>query len=149
MPNRWPLPPVLFLGALVGQWAVHKFVPVAVVLPEGPRVLGLAPIVLGVVVMVLSARRFRAVNTPINPFDTPSSIVITGPFRFSRNPMYTAMLLILVGGAVAWGTLSPFFFPPLLAWLLTIGFIRREEASMAKAFGADYEEYRGRVRRWL
>ncbi len=99
--------------------------------------------------MILAVRRFRAANTPIKPFDTPSSIVITGPFRFSRNPMYLAMLLVLFGGAVAWGTLSPFFFPPLLAWLLTIGFIRVEEASMGRSFGSEYEDYKGRVRRWL
>ena len=147
--RRGPLPPVLFLGALIGQWAAHALLPVAVVVPASWDLLGIVPIVLGVVVMVLADLRFKSVSTPISPFATPSSIVMSGPFRFSRNPIYLAMLLILLGGAVAWGTLTPFLVPPLLGWLLTARFVRVEEASMLAAFGSEYEDYKSRVRRWL
>lgn len=147
--RRGPLPPVLLLGALVGQWAVHALLPVAVVVPGAWRTVGSVLIVMGVVVMVWADRQFKVANTAINPFDTPSSMVISGPFRVSRNPMYVAMLLILTGGAVAWGTLTPFLFVPLLAWPLQSKFVRMEEASMTAAFGSDYEDYKRRVRRWL
>ena len=147
--RRGPLPPVLFLGALLVQWAAHAFLPIAVVLPGTWGWLGTIPIVVGIVVMVVSNRQFQAVGTVINPFDTPSSLVISGPFRFSRNPMYLAMLLILIGGALGWGSVTPFLVPPIMAWLLATRFIGVEEAALSKVFGADYDEYKGRVRRWL
>ena len=99
--------------------------------------------------MIGAARQFKVVSTEINPFGTPSKLVRGGPFRYSRNPMYLAMLLILLGGASAWGTLSPFIVPPLFGWLLTVRFIAMEEAKMVRIFGADYEEYKSQVRRWL
>ena len=147
--SRGPLPPVFFLGALLVQWAAHAFVPVSVVLPGAWGWLGAIPIGVGIVVMVVSDRQFKAAGTVINPFDTPSSLVMSGPFRFSRNPMYLAMLLILIGAAMAWGTLTPFLLPPALGWLLATRFIPVEEAALSKVFGAAYEEYTSRVRRWL
>jgi protein-S-isoprenylcysteine O-methyltransferase Ste14 len=99
--------------------------------------------------MIWAARQFKVVSTEINPFGTPSSLVRGGPFRYSRNPMYLAMLLILLGAAVAWGTLSPIIFPPLFGWLLTVRFIAMEEVKMLRIFGAEYEGYRSQVRRWL
>lgn len=147
--RRGPLPPVFFLGALLIQWAVHTFLPISLVLPGAWGWVGLIPIVAGVVVMVVSNRQFHAAATVINPFDTPSALVISGPFRFSRNPMYLAMLLILIGGALAWGSVTPFLVPPIMAWLLATRFVPVEEAALSRVFGADYDEYRARVRRWL
>ena len=147
--RRGPLPPVFFLGALLAQWAAHTFLPISVLLPGAWGWVGVIPIFAGVVVMVVSNRQFQAASTVINPFDTPSSLVINGPFRFSRNPMYVAMILILIGGALAWGSVTPFLMPPIMAWLLATRFIPVEEAALSKVFGADYGEYKGRVRRWL
>ena len=107
------------------------------------------PIVAGVVMMVAGARRFKTADTAINPFDRPSTLVTGGVFRVSRNPMYLAMVVILIGAALAWGTLTPFFVPPVLAWLISRKFIVMEEAKMSQLFGDDYDEYRRRVRRWF
>ena len=99
--------------------------------------------------MILADRQFKKVNTAINPFDKPSVLVTSGVFQGSRNPMYIAMITILIGGAVAWGTLSTFGVPPALFWLLSRKFIVMEEAALSQAFGAEYDRYKGRVRRWL
>ena len=123
--------------------------PVSMLLPGAWGWLGAIPIGVGVVVMVVSNRKFQAVGTVISPFDTPSSLVISGPFRFSRNPMYVAMILILIGGALAWGTVTPFVVPPIMAWILATRFIPVEEAALSTEFGAGYDEYKSRVRRWL
>ena len=85
----------------------------------------------------------------IYPFDRPSVLVTSGVFRVSRNPMYLAMIVILIGGALAWGTLSTFIVPPALALLLSRKFILMEEAALSQAFGEKYDGYKGRVRRWL
>ena len=63
--------------------------------------------------------------------------------------MYLCMVLILLGAAIAWGTMSPFLILPLFVLVLSRRFISVEEAAMSEAFGAEYEEYKKRVRRWI
>ncbi len=147
--GRGPLPPVFFLGGLLLQWGLHFFLPIARLIPEAWTVLGAILIVAGIAVMVLGDRQFKKVSTAINPFDRPSVLVTSGVFRVSRNPMYLAMIVILIGGALAWGTLSTFIVPPALALLLSRKFILMEEAALSQAFGEEYDGYKGRVRRWL
>ena len=147
--KRGPLPPVFFLGGLVLQWGLHAFVPIIRIVPEAWAVVGAIPIVVGVAVVVLVDRGFKRVSTAINPFDHPSVLVTSGVFRVSRNPIYLAMIVILIGGAFAWGTLTPFVVPPALAWFLSQKFIVMEEAALSQTFGEDYDRYKRRVRRWL
>lgn len=144
-----PLPPVFFLGSLLLQWALHSFGPVVHVLADPWTAFGALPIVVGLTVMVFANRQFKAAHTAISPFDEPSTLVTAGPFSMSRNPMYLCMVLILFGAALAWGTLTPFLIPPLLVFVLTTRFIAMEEVAMREAFGAEYDDYRKRVRRWL
>ncbi len=113
--KRGPLPPVFFLLALLLQWGLHVFLPIARLVPEAWAVSGVIPITVGLGVVVFADRQFKKVNTAINPFDRPSVLVTGGVFRASRNPMYLAMIVVLIGGALAWGTLTPFVVPP--AWL--------------------------------
>ncbi len=147
--KRGPIPPVFFLVALVLQWGLHRFLPVIRMVPETWSALGFVTIAAGVGLIVIAARQFSRAKTAINPFDQPSALVTGGVFRVSRNPMYLAMIVILLGGALAWGTFTPFLVPPVMAWLLSRKFIAMEEARLIKAFGVEYERYQGQVRRWL
>ncbi len=147
--KRGPLPPVFFLLGLLLQWGLHVFLPIARLVPEAWALSGVIPIVVGVGVVVLTDRQFKKVNTTINPFDRPSVLVTGGVFRGSRNPIYLAMIVVLVGAALAWGTLTTFVVPPALAWLLSRKFIVMEEAALSQTFGAEYDRYKSRVRRWL
>ncbi len=147
--KRGPLPPVFFLVALLLQWGLHVFLPVVRLVPEAWSALGLVPIMVGVGMMAAAARQFANAKTAIKPFDQPSALVTRGVFRVSRNPMYLAMIVIQIGAAIGLGTLVTFFVPPALAWLLSRKFIKREEAMLSQTFGADYDRYKSRVRRWL
>jgi protein-S-isoprenylcysteine O-methyltransferase Ste14 len=86
-------------------------------------------------------------NVPSNMPTT--SIVATGPYRFTRNPIYLGMMLGLVGLAIAFDslwllmTLVPFFL------VIRYGVVAREEAYLERKFGEVYRRYRARVRRWL
>jgi protein-S-isoprenylcysteine O-methyltransferase Ste14 len=84
------------------------------------------------------------------PTNTPTiSIVDTGPYRFTRNPIYLGMMLALIGLAIAFDsawllvTLVPF------ALVIRYGVVAREEAYLERRFGEVYRRYRARVRRWL
>ncbi len=81
--------------------------------------------------------------------ETPSAILVSGPFRISRHPMYLGMAAILLGEAVFLGSLATFVFPLIFAILMEVLFISTEEENLEKAFGKDYLDYKTRVRRWI
>jgi protein-S-isoprenylcysteine O-methyltransferase Ste14 len=93
---------------------------------------------------------FARAGTEILP-SSPSNraLVVSGPFRFSRNPMYVGIVLLALGIGFGFGT-PPFFAVPLIMFLLLhFAFVPFEEAKMQRQFGDQYAEYRRRVRRWL
>ena len=93
---------------------------------------------------------FAAAGTEIIPASaTNKKLVTSGPFRFTRNPMYLGVVLLNLGIAFYAGTL-PFFVVPILLFLLcNFVFIPFEEAKMQRQFGNQYTDYLRRVRRWI
>ena len=92
---------------------------------------------------------FKRKGTTILPFRQSSALVTTGPFRISRNPIYVGMAAALLGLSMMLGTAWPFVAVPIFVWVIDRYFIRREEAMLEASFGADYREYKIRVRRWI
>ena len=86
-------------------------------------------------------------NVPTNRPTT--TIVESGPYRFTRNPIYVAMFLALIGLAVAFDSLWPFITLVLFALVIRYGVVAREEAYLERKFGEVYRGYRSRVRRWV
>ena len=147
--RRGPLPPVFFFGALLLQAALHFALPLASVLTAPWNWIGSVLVLVGVAVMVVGDAQFKKAKTAISPFDRPSALVCEGAFRVSRNPMYLGMVQTLLGAAIMWGTLTPLLVPWLFGWFVSSRFIRLEEQVLTEVFGAEYEDYRRRVRRWL
>jgi len=110
-------------------------------------VLALAGVVIAVPAVV-SFRRARTTVHPLHP-DAASALVTSGIFRFTRNPMYLGLLLLLLGWAVflasAPALIPAFGFVPLMNRLQIIP----EERALAEKFGGDFAGYQARVRRWL
>ncbi|MSR23081.1 MAG: isoprenylcysteine carboxylmethyltransferase family protein [Gemmatimonadetes bacterium] len=144
-----PLPPVLFLGALVVQGAGHFLFPVLRVIPNPWNLGGVVLIVAGLGVVVVADLQFTRAKTTVHPFKESTALVTTGIFGFTRNPMYLGMVTILFGVAVTVGTLTAFLVPPLFGWVLSAGQIRMEEERLIRVFGSAYTVYAQRVRRWL
>jgi protein-S-isoprenylcysteine O-methyltransferase Ste14 len=142
-------PPVYLLAAILGMIALHRFLPGAIVLPGPWRWLGLAPFLGGLVLGVAAARLFAKHKTTIKPGDTSTYLLTSGPYRFSRNPIYLGMVLALSGVAAMLGSLTPWLLVPVFVWLLHRNVIPVEEKMMAAAFRAEYGQYCERVRRWL
>lgn len=94
---------------------------------------------------------FRKAKTTINPLtpDKSSAVVSTGVYRYSRNPMYAGMLLLLIAWGIYLGTLSVWILPPLFVWIITVNQIIPEEHALQKLFGQNYLDYKNSVRRWL
>ena len=147
--RRGPVPPVFFLAALLLMAALHRALPLATVFVPPWSYPGAVLLVAGLVVTIVSANAFARAGTAIRPFEESSVLVVSGCYRFTRNPMYLGMLLVLLGVAVLLGSATPFLVPLLFAWLIQQRFIRHEEAMLEERFGDEYRAFRARVRRWL
>lgn len=143
------LPPMVFLVALVAMGGLHQLSPGPEVIPEPWNLIGWAPFALGVAVAFWVKFRFDKAGTPIRPFEETTALVTDGLFRYSRNPVYVAMVAALAGIAVVLGTLAPIIVIPAFAWFIRRRFIEAEERMLEDAFGEDYRAYKQRVRRWI
>lgn len=143
------VPPVYLLGALILILALARWAPVRQLLRPPAAYLGLLPIALGVLLVGAAVARFRRVGTGLRPGSEPTVLVREGPYRFSRNPMYLGMTLVLIGAALLTGALSALPVPLLFLALVHTLFVRKEERRMEDAFGEVYRAYRRRTRRWI
>ncbi len=149
MSERRVLPPIYFFVALLVMFGLHYLLPIPLLRGAVWLYLGVVLIGSGVLFIVVSARLFDKLDTTIKPFEESTALVVTGPFKYSRNPMYLGMVGVLIGLAVVLGTATPVVVIPVFAWLITRRFVQEEEAALEARFGDDYTEYRNRVGRWL
>lgn len=147
---RVPIPPpILYAVAIgLGLWLER---PLPWPLPGGSvRVwVGATLIVLAVLLFAWCFRELRLHQTTINPHRAASSLVTRGPFRFSRNPIYVSLTLLLIGVGLLAGSTWVLL---MLAWLLPVMqkmVIAREEEHLRWRFGQEYGQYCAQVRRWL
>ena len=111
--------------------------------------LGIALVVLGLGLNLWCAGLYRKAKTNILPNTADSNLIETGPFLWSRNPIYLGMLLVFAGVCFTLNAPVALLFLPL-AWLaLRFYVIAREEAYLERRFGDAYVSYQSRVRRWI
>jgi protein-S-isoprenylcysteine O-methyltransferase Ste14 len=147
--RAWDIPPLYFVVATALMIALHFVTPALRIVPWPWSLAGLVVMVAGVALAIMAERRFKRAGTAVRPFEPSTALVDSGPFRFTRNPMYLGMLLFLAGLFVLLGTLSPLLVIPPFVWLLHARFVVHEEAHMERHFGEHYLDYKRRVRRWL
>jgi protein-S-isoprenylcysteine O-methyltransferase Ste14 len=92
---------------------------------------------------------FKKENTAIKPYEQPSKLITTGPFKISRHPTYLGMLLLLFGAAIIAGSIAPFIFPIIFTVIIDTCFIRYEEQNLERIFKGAYHQYKRNVRRWI
>jgi len=129
--------------------ALHYFYPIMQLLPKPWILLGILPMILGIVNNIIADRLFSQASTTVNSFGEPTTMITDGVYKLSRNPMYLGMALVLIGVAILLGSLSPFLVIPIFVWLITARFIKFEEKMLEDTFGLKYLDYARRVRRWI
>ena len=143
------IPPVWLLLGIGVMFALHHLAPLGVWLTSPWRNVGWLVIALAMVLLLSSFRRFRVAGTHLRPFEPVTALVVTGAFRWTRNPMYVGLVAVALGVAICLGTFSPLLVPPLLWLVLDRRFVRREEEFLRASIGTPYDDYCARVRRWL
>jgi protein-S-isoprenylcysteine O-methyltransferase Ste14 len=143
-------PPLIYLGGLLiglalDRWWRHF----PIFASTSWRWSGLVLVAAGIIPIVMGRRALLVAETNINPFKPSLSIVTSGPFRFTRNPLYLGVTLIYCGLALAGNTWWCFVFLLPVLLLIHFGVVAREERYLERKFGDSYRDYRARVRRYL
>ena len=142
------LPPHYFVLSLVAMTAVTVLFGRGL-LNHAIVYAGVVPMLIGLIMAVRASRQFSDAGTNIIPLTKSTALVTDGMFRWTRNPMYTGMILFLGGLALVLDNLWNWLIVIVFAVVIRKLFIRREEQLMLETFGDDYAEYTRQVRRWL
>jgi protein-S-isoprenylcysteine O-methyltransferase Ste14 len=142
-------PPAYFLMAVVVMILLNSFFPLAHWLEFPWKYFGIVLIILGFILTVRSFILFRRLGTQSHPGVKATVFVNKGPYRYTRNPMYLGLVIMLLALAILLGSISPLLVIPIMIWILHVKFILREEKWMESWFGESYLEYKKKTRRWL
>lgn len=141
-------PPLIFLCAILLGIALNRAWPLPFV-PSTLILLGPLVIICAVTLFLLSLREFRAAGTSVRGTERTTTIVRTGPYRFSRNPIYLAFVLLVLGLAVWLNNLWLLVTLVLAVGFIAVVVIPREERFLERNFHDQYSSYKAAVRRWL
>jgi len=142
-------PPLIYVMGLILGYCLGLVLPVAF-LPFTPSlILGAVILLAGLGFAFYAIRTFRRHNTTTIPTRPATALVLDGPFRFTRNPMYLALGICYAGLALMMDSLLSLLL--LIPVILTVNFyvIAKEEEYLTRKFGDEYRSYMAKVRRWI
>src|SRR6266849_654456 len=147
-PYRVP-PPILYLGMLVVGLVLSAVWPTPFLSGGLPVVSGVLLVALGLIVGASAVVTMRRAGESPNPTEPTRTLVVDGPFQFTRNPLYLALTLIDAGIALAVSSLWALALLVVVLLIMDRSVIAREEQYLQRQFGDSYVQYQARVRRWL
>ena len=145
-------PPLVALIAMLLTFLSRDYLDIFYLHPHLQRTLFLLFLVIGVSVIFLATRQFKISKTTVNPLkpETASSLVTSGIFRRTRNPMYLGLTSLLISFSIYFSSVfGIIIYLPLFISYITIFQIIPEEDAMTKLFSNDYKSYCLKVRRWI
>ena len=142
-------PPVLMLIHIFMALLLNWLLPLPYVFPGILEWFGYALVVIGLGLPFSAANQFMKAHTTLDPHGSVTTIVRSGPYQFSRNPIYLGFLCFLIGFPLIFRTYWGLILSPLFIMLMNRLVIKHEEAYLQKKFGDVYASYKSRVRRWL
>jgi len=144
-------PPVYMLFFFLIMWGFSEVAPVQRFESYFLMVLGVLLGAAGLLCILWAGGLFFRSNTTVNPFtpDKSSQLVVHGLYRYTRNPMYFGLLLMLIGWALYLGAVSAFFVLPFFIFTLNFFQVKPEERALERLFGDEYRTYKNKVRRWI
>jgi protein-S-isoprenylcysteine O-methyltransferase Ste14 len=142
-------PPLVFLAAILLGVTLQKIHPLAFI-PETLRWITGAPMIaLGLGVVIYCNGLFSRSGTNIAPWKPSSHLIFSGPYRFSRNPIYASFVLVILGTGFLANNAWQLGMAALCAVILRRTAIAKEEKYLEEKFGGEYRAYKARVRRWI
>ncbi|UWR01819.1 isoprenylcysteine carboxylmethyltransferase family protein [Ruegeria conchae] len=148
---RWiDLPPVWLVGFAALAWVQARVLPMGLSLNGAVTDL-LSGILVGggIILAIMAVVEFRRHRTTVLPHETPSTMVQSGIYKRSRNPIYLGDVLILAGLILRFDAVLSLVLLPIFVWLLERRFIIPEEDRLRRIFRADFARYERKTRRWI
>ena len=144
-------PPIYALSAALLMRVLNTIAPIVTLFESPLNSIGWFFVGAGMLIDLWSVGLFWQQKTTVNPMkpDNSKSIVVSGMYQYSRNPMYLGMLIMLFGVAVLLGGLTPLLCLPIFIIVITTQQIVPEEQTLTNKFGQAYLDYKHRVRRWI
>lgn len=146
------VPPVVLVAVvLILMWLCYHYITAANLSFIYSFQAAIGCVFVGAIVIIAGVRSFHKHQTTVNPMEpeNSSTVVNTGVFALSRNPMYLGMLLILLGGAVLSMNTIAFILLPVFVLYMNSFQIAPEEQALLEKFGEEYLNYKAKVRRWI
>lgn len=150
--QKTPPPPFLYLGGFGIGWLIEQILPISIVsgnLKSVEAVIGWILVVTGLMIMITGLYKFKKAHTKITPNLRATQLITTGPYRFSRNPLYTGWAVTYIGVILVMNILWCFFTLAVVLVIFNKVIIPREEEYLRNEFGESYLLYCKQVRRWL
>ena len=123
------------------------------IIPQPFNLIGVLPIPIGMILIIWANFALLHIGKiglrDREPMQRPSTLVLAGPYRFTRNPIYLGCLLMLLGLVIVWSSVVTAFLLILVYIVFRYVFIKREEVILEEEFGEEYREFKKRVRRWV
>lgn len=142
-------PPVLVSTLVLAAFFLNKLFPLSLNFPKALVWIGYALALIGLGLTISAASGFMRARTTLDPHGSVSTIVTSGLYRYSRNPIYLGFLCLLIGFPFIFRNYWGLILSPLLIVLMNTLVIQHEEAYLERKFGEVYTDYKSRVRRWL
>ena len=142
-------PPLVYLAGLAVGHVANRWLALDA-LPVGAAwIAGAILFVVGLGLIASAMVNFTRSGTTIRPDRASTSLVIAGPYKCTRNPMYVGMAIAYLGLAIADRSLASLILLPVVLLVIRRAVIANEEAFLERRFGSAYTDYKTRVRRWL
>ena len=142
-------PPHLAILLIFLSWLFSYLFPQFNVINKTYHKFGIIAFILGISLTFWGFHVFKKNKTPIIPGQKPTFVVAEGPYRFTRNPMYIGVTMLLLGISIYIGNVLSFLSPVIFFLAMNYYFVPFEEKLMEKIFGKQYLNYKKQVRRWL
>jgi protein-S-isoprenylcysteine O-methyltransferase Ste14 len=142
-------PPLIFLVPLAAGVGLRFLFPVPFLVQWLAYCVGGLLVAVWAGISWAAEREFRRARTSIRPTVPTTALVVSGPFRFTRNPLYLGMVCLYLGIAVILQAIWALIALPLVLAVMHRGVIQREERYLERKFGQTYIRYRSTTRRWL
>jgi protein-S-isoprenylcysteine O-methyltransferase Ste14 len=142
-------PPMWLAIGIMVQFACNEYAPGYRFTSTAWQLAGGVVLVAGMALLVVAGGLFKQADTNLIPFREVRALVTGGVYRFTRNPMYLGMALVLLGCAVTVGAATALAVPPVFMVIIQYRYILPEEAMLRELFPEEFPAYCRRVRRWL
>ncbi len=143
------IPDITLIGSILLAYFLDIVLPVTEIIPSPVNLIGWVVVAAGLGLAIYTLSVLKSKHTSSDPGGVPSTLITTGLYSFSRNPIYLAYVITTSGTAIIFGSIITFIAPVICFSVIHVVIIPFEERNLQRIFGQKYEHYRRSVPRWI